>query len=352
MADSQRRGTNDYHRVGPAAAALFVAVPLVAFLAWLPTYLGLVSESAETQVLSLIKHGWWSFQPRAIEWVTSPFFWLGLPICLLLSARWPAQPGQPVLSRQLWHDAIWTVFEKCFLFTFGVWYVLFINQILADTFDIQPLAFAADLPDWAKLLLGFLVADFLGWLHHLIRHKVPLFWEFHAVHHSQTHMNPLTMNRLHPVDWLVAANVRLLPTFFFGFSLDLTVGYLALSVLVDLLSHSNIRTNYGPLRYILVTPQSHRIHHSSDPRHFDRNFGVILSIWDHLFGTQYRTYDEYPPTGVPDSGWPTEERTGAGSLRALTLQLLYPFSAVGRRAGFLSSTDSHPAKEQPPRKLG
>jgi sterol desaturase/sphingolipid hydroxylase (fatty acid hydroxylase superfamily) len=53
---------------------------------------------------------------------------------------------------------------------------------------------------------------------------------------------------------------------------------------------------FGDLvRYVLVTPQFHRVHHSIEPRHRDRNFGLTFSIWDHLFGTQYRGYDEYLP---------------------------------------------------------
>lgn len=90
--------------------------------------------------------------------------------------------------------------------------------------------------------------------------------------------------------------------------------------------HGNIRTNLGPLRYVLVTPQFHRIHHSVERRHRDTNFGALFSIWDRLFGTQYRGYDEYPETGIEDEAFPHEKVAGVTSLLLRPLvRMVYPF---------------------------
>jgi sterol desaturase/sphingolipid hydroxylase (fatty acid hydroxylase superfamily) len=63
--------------------------------------------------------------------------------------------------------------------------------------------------------------------------------------------------------------------------------------------HMNIRVNFGPLWWLLTSPQYHRIHHSIEPKHFDRNFALWFPIWDLLFGTAYRPRaGEYPATGV------------------------------------------------------
>ena len=95
--------------------------------------------------------------------------------------------------------------------------------------------------------------------------------------------------------------------------------------------HSNLRTNYGWLRYVLVTPQSHRIHHSTLPEHHNMNYGVNLSIWDHLFGTQYRNYDDYPVTGLGDELFPHETSMHPLALaESFTAQLLYPFQHLLR----------------------
>jgi len=95
--------------------------------------------------------------------------------------------------------------------------------------------------------------------------------------------------------------------------------------------HGNIRTNLGPLRYLLVTPQSHRVHHSVEARHFDTNFGAILSIWDRLFRTRYRGDHEYPRTGIADKSFPLEtSRHPIALLWAPVAQLLYPFQVLLR----------------------
>jgi hypothetical protein len=96
--------------------------------------------------------------------------------------------------------------------------------------------------------------------------------------------------------------------------------------------HGNLRTNLGVLRYLLVTPQSHRVHHSTELRHRDRNFGVLFSVWDQLFGTQYRGFDEYPETGVSDPTFPyrTAER---GPVATIAAQHLHPFLRIAGFAG-------------------
>jgi len=85
------------------------------------------------------------------------------------------------------------------------------------------------------------------------------------------------------------------------------------------------------LRYIMVTPQSHRIHHSRKVEHRDKNYGAIFSIWDHLFGTQYRNYEEYPETGLEDPGFLHETELGwRRTARTFVVQLVYPFEMAFR----------------------
>jgi sterol desaturase/sphingolipid hydroxylase (fatty acid hydroxylase superfamily) len=109
------------------------------------------------------------------------------------------------------------------------------------------------------------------------------------------------------------------------------------------LYHANVRTNLGVLRYVVVTPQSHRVHHSVEARHHDKNFGAFLSVWDRLFKTHYiGDDDEYPATGLPTPGRsvaPVQRRRDA--LVVPILQLGLPFvslaqRAVGRRQADLS----------------
>ncbi|MFV0524697.1 MAG: sterol desaturase family protein [Acidimicrobiales bacterium] len=92
------------------------------------------------------------------------------------------------------------------------------------------------------------------------------------------------------------------------------------------LQHANLRLNFGPLRYLLVTPQSHRIHHSVDPVHYNSNYASVFA-WDRLFGTQHKDSASYPPTGIGDRHYPEATSYQPRDLLAsLTGQLMYPFS--------------------------
>lgn len=199
-------------------------------------------------------------------------------------------------------------------------------------------------------LLAVLAGDLLNWLHHYIRHKIEVLWLFHTIHHSQQQMNMFTDLRVHLVEYVVAKPITILPLFVLG--LDAQMAFWLTLVLESYtrIYHGNLRTNYGPLRYLLVTPQSHRIHHSKLPEHVDKNFAVLFSFWDRLFGTQWPGYDEYPPTGVDDARFPHER--SVGGLRIITnylLQLAYPFQVIWSRArgGQETTTRRGPGGEVP-----
>lgn len=167
---------------------------------------------------------------------------------------------------------------------------------------------AADglLPGWALALLltlAFVVAmDLALFLVHWAQHRVPLLWEFHKVHHSAEVLTPITVYRMHPLD-------NLLNMTFTGLFTGAVLGASAwalpddarlvtvagLDVLTFLfyvvgynLRHSHVWLDWGPaLSHVLVSPAQHQIHHSVDPRHWDKNMGFMLAVWDWLFGTLY-----------------------------------------------------------------
>jgi sterol desaturase/sphingolipid hydroxylase (fatty acid hydroxylase superfamily) len=97
--------------------------------------------------------------------------------------------------------------------------------------------------------------------------------------------------------------------------------------------HAPIRSNYGWLRFVLVTPQSHRVHHSILPKHHHSNYGTVLCVWDRVFGTAWPEVDVYPPTGLDEPIVPGEETpTRVATGRAFLSQFWYPF---GRLFGWL-----------------
>ncbi len=158
-------------------------------------------------------------------------------------------------------------------------------------------------------LLAAIAVDFAVFFTHRMQHKIPLLWHFHSVHHSAEVLTPLTLYRLHPVDLIVTGlTVSLLTGVAYGglFYLtgeapqEMTVFGLNIIFMLFYVFGYNLRHSHVWLAYpqwlsrILVSPAQHQIHHSSDPKHFDKNMGLIFAFWDGLFGSLYipKTYEK------------------------------------------------------------
>lgn len=256
-------------------------------------------------------------------------------VLLLAEKALPVVRSQSPLSNGFFVDLGYTVFYGIlFLGLFAPFYDRYLRFLYEHSLAHLEFSLGFELPVLVPMVLYFLLFDFIAWLHHLIRHKVAFFWEFHAVHHSQEQMNALTDYRVHPIDFVVAAHIKIVPLMFFTNSLHLVGSYLFISWLLPKIYNANLKTKFGLLRYILVTPQSHRVHHSRHPDHVDTNFGVILSIWDHIFRTQYRNYDIYPETGIGDRHYPNERGRNPLVLPWLfARQHFHPILRVLGRAG-------------------
>ena len=150
-------------------------------------------------------------------------------------------------------------------------------------------------------LAGVLVYDFFYYWFHRLQHLMPL-WRQHKLHHTDTALSVLTTYRVH---WLEDALRAVLITLPMGLVFNVTpmqVAWMAyIMPQLGHLIHANLRLTFGPFTPVFVGPQLHRIHHSIEPRHRDKNFAAFFPVWDILFGTYYRPRaDEYPATGVPD----------------------------------------------------
>lgn len=178
----------------------------------------------------------------------------------------------------------------------------------------------------AKVIVAIVVFDFLQWFHHWARHKVKVFWHFHAIHHSQREMNVFTDLRVHAGEYVISEVLVFVPMFALGLPALAVMGVGSVRWWYTRFIHANIRTNLGGLKHILVTPQFHRVHHSIEARHQDKNFGVLLSVWDRLFGTLHPHYDEYPPTGVEGLQFEPPHRLAPTAwLRDYLRMFLHPF---------------------------
>lgn len=144
---------------------------------------------------------------------------------------------------------------------------------------------------------GALVSDFFFyWLH---RAQHAWFWRYHAVHHSIRDMN--AVNSYHHISQSVFDILLfVIPTsLIVGNTGDIAPAMSAIILLYPFLIHSPTRFHLGRLRMIMADNRFHRIHHSLEPRHFDKNFGAFTTIWDRLFGTAYfPATNEWPDTGI------------------------------------------------------
>jgi sterol desaturase/sphingolipid hydroxylase (fatty acid hydroxylase superfamily) len=178
-------------------------------------------------------------------------------------------------------------------------------------------------PGPALVLVGLLSMDLLRWLLHLAMHRLSWLWRLHSVHHSDTDYDCTIGLRFHPLEALLSAVVLVAAVSALGVPPGIVVLSEALTLALGFFAHGNV--SLPPrwdrmLRLVLVTADTHRIHHSCLRRESMSNFGSVFSFWDRLFGTY---------TAAPAAG-PLGMSIGLAELREpaqLTLArlLLMPF---------------------------
>jgi sterol desaturase/sphingolipid hydroxylase (fatty acid hydroxylase superfamily) len=141
-------------------------------------------------------------------------------------------------------------------------------------------------PLWLQAIEILLISDFVDYWTHRTLHRSSL-WRIHAVHHSPEEMNWISSSRVHPLNDLITRCFQLLPILVFGFSAVAIMSVVPLVAFYVMFLHANLRWDFGPLRWVLVSPAYHRWHHTSDEEGLDKNFAGIFPIWDVLFGTAY-----------------------------------------------------------------
>lgn len=194
------------------------------------------------------------------------------------------------------------------------------------------LSLLARLPSVLQLVLGVVVVDLLEYGVHRLFHGVPWLWRLHAVHHSQTWVNPLTTVRTHPLEIAIKRGLLWAPWVVLGSPSQPWPLWIALDGAWGFFVHSGIDIDLGPLGWIVVSPRFHRLHHSLALEHRDANYGERLAIWDRLFGTA-RTGAMPVSTGVDDASFPVEREPGlVATARTLVAQLWYPFARRRRVA--------------------
>ena len=145
-------------------------------------------------------------------------------------------------------------------------------------------------------ILALVLADLTYYIEHYAIHKIRLFWMAHAVHHSSSVMNTATAFRFSIFDPVVSVCFHL-PLVLMGFNPILIFAAEVLVQAYQFWLHNEMIGKLGPLEWVFNTPSHHRVHHGSDRKYLDKNFGGILIIWDRLFGT-FQKEEELPNYGL------------------------------------------------------
>jgi len=144
------------------------------------------------------------------------------------------------------------------------------------------------LPIWASVVLSVVLLDLAIYLQHVMFHAVPLLWRLHRVHHTDLDYDVTTGARFHPIEILLSMAIKYAVIFLLGAPVVAVIIFEALLNATAMFNHGNLRLPKGLdaiLRLVVVTPDMHRVHHSTAADETNSNFGFNLPWWDRLFGT-------------------------------------------------------------------
>ena len=173
----------------------------------------------------------------------------------------------------------------------------------------------------APVLLQFalvvVAADFVLYWEHRLYHETKWLWPIHAVHHSVENLDWLAGSRGHFFQVFTERAMVMVPLCLLGVDEAALNIYVTFAALQAVLIHCNISIPFGPLKYVIVTPQFHHWHHSSEKPAIDTNYSAHTILFDWLFGTMH----------LPGRHWPTEYGTTKKLPSTFIGQMLYPLSA-------------------------
>jgi sterol desaturase/sphingolipid hydroxylase (fatty acid hydroxylase superfamily) len=208
---------------------------------------------------------------------------------------------QHIFRKWWWNDLIYVFVNRIFINAGLGMLILGILLIASWLVPAELRAAVAGQPYWLQVIEAIILADLGFYSAHRMFHSIPWLWKFHAVHHSIEELDWLAAARVHPLDQVVTKGMSVLPLFALGFSAVPVGIFAAIYFWHSLLVHANVRLNFGPLRWLIASPEFHHWHHANQPEAYNMNYAGQLSILDKLFGTMYMPAGQTPSKyGVDD----------------------------------------------------
>ncbi|MDC0335430.1 sterol desaturase family protein [Pseudodesulfovibrio sp.] len=155
------------------------------------------------------------------------------------------------------------------------------------------------IPFWLAFMSTVQLLDMLIYWQHVLFHRIPILWRIHRMHHADTDIDASTGIRFHPIEIALSMLIKISAIILLGPPASAVIVFEILLNGCALFNHANVRlpvTFDALLRLIAVTPDMHRVHHSTDMREANMNYGFNFPWWDRLFGT----YKDQPDLGHTD----------------------------------------------------
>jgi len=195
-----------------------------------------------------------------------------------------------------------------------------------------------DVPGWVAFTASWALLDFAIYLQHILVHAVPVLWRLHQVHHADLGFDVTTGLRFHPLEIFLSLGVKVACVAAIGPPVGAVILFEVLLNGGSLFNHGNVALPLNVdqwLRWLIVTPDMHRVHHSAVPAETNSNFGFSVSIWDRLCGT-YRAQPAAGHEGMTLGVAHLRDPARLGLLRLLWLPVAGPignYSFRGRPRG-------------------
>lgn len=226
-------------------------------------------------------------------------------VAIVLLAGMLVERLRPAERRQPWRDVAFNLAYVVFIVVLNSLLLpplMAMMQPIVQAYGLRiPIAFPDGLPgQLLQILAFFAIFDFFYYWLHRAQHALPWLWPIHKLHHSERSVNITTTLRHHWLEEPIRVWVVLLPMGLLFEQKPVTLAWMSTAVMLwGYFVHTNLRLPFGPLTAVFAGPQWHRIHHSIEPEHTDRNFAAFFPVYDKLFGTYTKPKPgEYPATGL------------------------------------------------------
>lgn len=238
-----------------------------------------------------------------LPWLLAPltlFLWLVIEKYIFTKQFFISNKDSSIIKLEILGIALRLLLSFILFFPLLSFFVQFNIWSFSD-WDIHPIL---------NFFICFMLIDFFHYLVHRVHHSSPILWKFHRLHHSDKDVDVMTSWLHHPLEVL---STYLMITFLyvvFDIPLDVIYAYSIIFILHVAFTHTKITVPHHIdkwLRYLVVTPNVHRLHHSKDMKEGNSNFGQIFLIWDIFFRTHINKSSKEMIFGIQPSESPQNQ---------------------------------------------